>query len=94
MGKERVMILTEPAANAHSFFHKQLILGLSNVISQWVEDETEGEMLPIEEAKKKHTFQGLFTGVNSGQNSAVVVTDGAIWPLQLGRCHEAVALSS
>lgn len=53
-----------------------------------------GEMLPIEEAKKKHTFQGLFTGVNSGQNSAAVVTDGAIWPLQLGRCHEAVAVSS
>lgn len=53
-----------------------------------------GEMLPTEEAKKKHTFQGLFTGVNSGQNSAAVVMDGAIWPLQLGRCDEAVAVSS
>lgn len=41
MGGEWVMILTEPAANTHSFFHKQLILGLSNAIAQWVEDETD-----------------------------------------------------
>lgn len=31
---EWVMILTEPAANTHSFFHKQLILGFGNATSQ------------------------------------------------------------
>lgn len=40
MGGEWVMTLTEPVANAHSSFHKQLILVLSNAISQRGEHET------------------------------------------------------
>lgn len=39
IGGEWVRILTEPPANAYSFFHRQLILGLSNAISHWVEAE-------------------------------------------------------
>lgn len=41
MEGEWVMILTEPAANTHSFFHKQLILGFGNATSQWVKDKTD-----------------------------------------------------
>lgn len=54
MGGEWVMILAEPAANAHSFFPKRLILGPSNAKSQWVADEADAKVksLPTKEAKK------------------------------------------